>query len=214
MESKRWSALEHFLINRNLPFNMNETEYKGIGHKEVNNLASINPRFHRIASMLLDHIIMCIAIVPLAIFIFVIVFNFSENLNSRIGIVLLFFPFFIYLNKDFFNARSPAKRILGYQVVDRKTEIPASELQCFIRNLTICFIWPIEVIVGLISPSRRIGDFIANTKVIPAEKIKLNTLRLEFKNTRFKANYIIIVIIGFLYFYGLSFILPSTSMTV
>lgn len=126
--------------------------------------------------------------------------------------VLMFFPFFIYLNKDFLNGRSPAKRILGYQVLDRKTEEPASELQCFIRNLTICLIWPIEVIVGLISPERRIGDFLANTKVIVAEKKKIKSIWSELRNVRFKPSYIGIVIVGVIYFYGLSLIVPPTPI--
>ena len=187
---------------------MNEIKYKGIGHKEVNKLSSINPRFHRIASMLLDHIFMTLVIVPLGILIFVIGFQFKENLNKWIGLSLIFFPFFIYVNKDILNGKSAAKRILGYQVIDRKTDKPASEVQCFIRNLTICIIWPIEVIVGLVNPERRIGDFFANTKVIQAEKENLKTIWSDFKKMRLKLSYLIIVLIGIAYFYGLSQIMP------
>lgn len=191
---------------------MNEPEYKGPLHKEVSKLANINPRFHRISSMLLDHIIMCLVIVPLAVLIFVIVLNFQHNLNKWIGVGLMFSPFFIYLNKDFLNGKSPAKRILGYQVLDRKTERPANELQCFVRNLTICIIWPIEVIVGLINPERRIGDFLANTKVVISEKEQLKSLFPEIQKVRLKANFIGIAIIGIIYFYGLSLILPPTPL--
>ncbi len=191
---------------------MSETKYKGIGHKEVNKLASINPRFHRISSMLLDHIFMTFTVVPLGVLIFIILFQFQENLNKWIVLSLMFLPLFIYLNKDILNGKSPAKRIMGYQVMDRKTERPASELQCFIRNLTICIIWPIEVIVGLINPERRIGDYLANTKVIQAEKEKLNSLWSELKKMRFKPSYIGIVIIGIIYFYGLSLIMPAPML--
>ena len=44
-----------------------------------------------------------------------------------------------------------------------KTDTVASSLKCLIRNITI-ILWPIEVIVVLVSPSRRIGDFIAGTE--------------------------------------------------
>ncbi|WP_420604325.1 RDD family protein [Flagellimonas sp.] len=191
---------------------MNEPSYKGPLHKEVSKLSNINPRFHRISSMLLDHVVLCIVIVPLSILIFVLVINFKQSLNNWIGTSLMFFPFFIYLNKDFLNGKSPAKRILGYQVIDRKTEKPASELQCFIRNLTICLIWPIEVVVGYINPERRIGDFLANTKVTMNNKEKLNSLWRDLKKVHFKAIYIIITIIGIIYFYGLSFVLPQTPI--
>jgi len=190
---------------------MNETEYKGILHKEVNRLSNVNPRFHRISSMLLDHIIMCLLVVPMAILIFIIVMNFEDKLNKEFGIALIFVPFFIYLNKDFFKSKSPAKRILGYQVLDKKTNNPANELQCFVRNLTICVAWPLEVIVSLINPERRIGDFLANTKVVSAEKEKLKSIWSDLKNMTIKINYIGILIIGGIYFYGLSLIWPNLN---
>lgn len=98
--------------------------------------------------------------------------------------------FFMYLNKDFFNTKSPAKQILGYQVINRKTEKPATELQCFIRTFTICLAWPLEVIVGFINPERRIGDFITNTKVVVSEKEKLISLWTDLKSTTMKLNFI------------------------
>lgn len=190
---------------------MNEIEYKGILHKHVNKLASINPRFHRIASMLLDHIIMTMVIFPL--WILILIFAISEIVefnNQSLNIAFLSL-LFIYLNKDFFNAKSPAKRILGYQVLNRKNGESATELQCFIRNLTLCVAWPLEVIVGLLNPERRIGDFIANTKVVIAEKEKLKTIYTELKGTTLKLNFISIVIIGGIYFYGLSLLMPNMS---
>jgi len=125
--------------------------------------------------------------------------------------VIFFFMMFIYLNKDFFNAKSPAKRVLGYQVINRKTEKPASELQCFVRNLTIAVAWPLEVIVGLINPERRIGDFLANTKVVVSEKEKLKTIWTDLKSKTLKLNLIGIIIIGVIYFYGLSLLMPNMN---
>lgn len=119
--------------------------------------------------MLLDHIIMTIVIVPPMMLIILAsnaIFKFDNRILSRV----FFSMVFIYVNKDFFNAKSPAKRILGYQVINRKTEKPATELQCFIRNLTIAIAWPLEVTVEYINPQRRIGDYIANTKVVTSDK--------------------------------------------
>jgi uncharacterized RDD family membrane protein YckC len=176
----------------------------GIIIGEISKVANRNPRINRILSMFLDHCIMCLLIIPLGILIFGIVYKLEEYFNPTIGVMLIFIPFFIYLNKDFFNAKSPAKRILGFQVIDRKTNNPANELQCFIRNLTICIAWPLEVIVGLINPERRIGDFLANTKVITSEKEKFKSIWTDIKSTKLKINFIGILIIGGLYFYGLS----------
>lgn len=166
--------------------------------------ANSHPRINRVLSMLLDHCIMCLYIVPLLFIIIGLVSLMEDKLNYEIKTVLIFLPFFLYLNKDFFNAKSPAKRILGFQVIDKKTNNPANEFQCFVRNLTICIAWPLEVIVGLINPERRIGDFLANTKVIASEKQKLNSICTELKNTQLKINFIGILIIGGIYFYGLS----------
>jgi len=104
-----------------------------------------------------------------------------------IGIV----PFSIFtaflLNKDFFNAKSVAKRKLGYQVIDKKTSEPADELKCVIRNSTL-IIWPLEVIVTLISPRKRLGDIIAGTMLTDSEiedpELILDEINMhnEFKN--------------------------------
>lgn len=183
----------------------------GIIVGEISKVANSNPRVKRILSMFLDHCIMCLLIVPLGFLIFGLGALMKNNLNNGIGMVLVFLPFFIYLNKDFFNAKSPAKRILGFQVIDRKTNNPANEFQCFVRNLTICVAWPLEVIVGLINPERRIGDLLANTKVIVSEKQKFKSIWTDFKNKKLKINFIGILIIGGIYFYGLSLLLPGMN---
>ena len=174
-----------------------------ISDKQTPKLKNSNPRIHRVLSMLLDHAIMCILVVPIGILIFGILSQFEEYLNKIIGMIIMYIPIFIYFNKDFFNAKSPAKRILGYQIIDRKTNRNASELQCFVRNLTI-IAWPIEVIVGFINPERRIGDFLANTKVIISEKEKFKSIWTDLKNSKLKTNYIWIIVISGIYFYGLS----------
>ncbi|SDF29797.1 RDD family protein [Ulvibacter litoralis] len=187
---------------------MSETQFNTNGLiGDINDTTRKYPNLHRVLSMLIDHMIMCLVIVPLLALLFGLVAYFEDYLNKWFGISLILLPFFIYLNKDFFKSKSPGKRILGYQVIDRKTNNPANELQCFIRNLTICVAWPIEVIVSLISPERRIGDFLANTKVILAEKEKLKSFWTDLKSTTLKLNYIGIIIIGGIYFYGLSFLL-------
>jgi len=187
--------------------NSNEISAVGVIKKTVDG----NYRLRRIASMLLDHFIMCILIIPPSIILTIISENIGLKMNDGMGFFVFFLIVFIYLNKDFFKGKSPAKRILGYQVINRKTEKPATELQCFVRNLTICVAWPLEVIIGFINPQRRIGDFIANTKVVESEKEKLKTIWTDLKNTTLKINFIGILIIGGIYFYGLSLILPNMN---
>ena len=77
--------------------------------------------------------------------------------------------FSIYFNKDAIKGKSPAKRILGLVIVNDRTGEVADPIRLVIRNITLVF-WPIEVIFSIFSPERRIGDFIAGTKVITDNK--------------------------------------------
>jgi uncharacterized RDD family membrane protein YckC len=74
--------------------------------------------------------------------------------------------FSLYFNKDIYLGRSIAKRVFRLQIVDIKTNKPANPLRCLVRNLTLV-LWPIEVVAALINNERRIGDFIAGTKLTP-----------------------------------------------
>ncbi len=182
---------------------------KGATFDALFKLSNNDFRWYRIISMLLDHFIMCLIVIPLGILILGSGILMEDYINRTIAISLIFTPMFLYLNKDFLNAKSPAKRILGLQVIDRKTGTPASEIQCFIRNLTICVAWPLEVIISFFSPERRIGDLIANTRITTSEKEKLISVWHEAKRTKLKLNYIALMLIGALYFYGISFLLPG-----
>ncbi|WP_299001032.1 RDD family protein [uncultured Tenacibaculum sp.] len=182
---------------------MDKVEHKGLLYEEIGKIPHSNPRVRRILSMLLDHLIICLSIVPLVIIISEVVSQFEQGFYKLIGNGLFFILLFIYMNKDLLRGKSPAKRIMGYQIIDIKTNKPASEFQCFVRNLTIIG-WPIEVIAGLINPQRRLGDFLANTKVITSDKEKLKSMWNDLKNIKVKINFIGILILGGLFFYGLS----------
>lgn len=55
------------------------------------------------------------------------------------------------------NGQSISKKIYGYQIIDIKTNQPANETKCMLINVTI-MIWPIEVLMILINPRRRLGE--------------------------------------------------------
>jgi len=125
----------------------------------------------RLASMLVDHFIMGFAmfipIIPFMIIGMKNVFDISHEQTSMepsFMIYGLILGFATYFNKDFFDGRSPAKRILKVQVVNHKTGEVADPLRCLLRNLTIP-VWPLEVICVLINPHRRLGDYIAGTRI-------------------------------------------------
>ncbi len=86
------------------------------------------------------------------------------------------FAFSFVFNKDIYLGQSIGKRILRLQVVDVRTNRPANPLRCLIRNFTI-LLWPIEVIAALIDKERRIGDYLAGTRLAiydPAVKAEPN----------------------------------------
>jgi uncharacterized RDD family membrane protein YckC len=128
----------------------------------------------RLGAMLLDHLFMSmismVFFIPGMISVFANAFNESHEQTSPnfmgggLG-YLSMLGFAIYFCKDCVNGRSIAKRILKLQVVDNLTEQVASPLKCFIRNIFIV-IWPIEGIIALINPSRRLGDRVAGTKLV------------------------------------------------
>lgn len=175
--------------------------FQYLGSNFIKNLVEENDRFRRITSMLLDHMIVCFIILP-PIIIFTLFINKTvPSMKTTIDLFSISLIILVYFNKDFFRAKSAAKRLLGYQIIDVKTRKNASELQCFLRNLTILFAWPLEVVICFIYPRRRIGDFIANTTVIRGEEEKLKSIWLDVKSTTFKPSYVTILIIGCIYIY-------------
>lgn len=126
----------------------------------------------RLITMLVDHFAMCfvmmILVAPGVIYDMTQAFG-NPNTPHKLFLgnyYLNIFAFSLYFNKDIYLGRSIAKRMLKLQIVDIKTNQPANPLKCFVRNLTI-ILWPIEVIAALINNERRIGDFIAGTKLMP-----------------------------------------------
>ncbi|WP_345052542.1 hypothetical protein [Hymenobacter glaciei] len=113
-------------------------------------------RRKRLCSAFVDHFTIALVGVPVAMLIDKLI----KQESIGIGVLCI-----IYANKDFLQGRSIAKRILGFVVVNRRTKSAASPLRCFIRNITI-LIWPIEVIMLLINPARRLGDYLAGTECV------------------------------------------------
>lgn len=130
----------------------------------------------RYVSMILDHLFMTIIafvlFVPQMFSLFIESFHpghaqpEADLLNdgfAYLGIA----GFAIYFCKDSINGQSIAKRILRLQVIDNATGKVAGPLRCFIRNITI-LVWPVEAIIALTDPGRRLGDRLAGTKLVAA----------------------------------------------
>jgi uncharacterized RDD family membrane protein YckC len=154
----------------------------------------------RLSVMTIDYILlMVLLIIPFAPFIIQVI-KYSQIISHQPVMpdpTFLVTGFTIcstlFLNKDFFNGQSPAKRLLKMHLVIDKSGAVAGPFRCFIRNLTIV-IWPVELIVIIASPQRRIGDYLAGTRLEP---IKAGGIARK----RHIASWLLIVATGCLLFY-------------
>ncbi|MCO6360470.1 RDD family protein [Roseivirga pacifica] len=155
----------------------------------------------RLGTMFLDHLIMCFIIVPPLILMILIVK--SEPFDIKpIETFAFYIMMLVYLNKDFLNGKSISKRILGLRVIDLKTGESASDFKCFLRNMTIP-IWPIEVFVSLFSPTRRLGDVIANTKLEVSDKEQAISILQDLKKKSLTQTSLWTLVVGIIYMSGL-----------
>lgn len=84
------------------------------------------------------------------------------------------------LCKDCINGKSAGKRIMKIEIANEKEGEQVSAVSCIVRNIFVV-LWIIEILVLFISKEKRIGDYVAKTKVVSnskVEKIKIdkNTL--------------------------------------
>lgn len=168
---------------------------------------------NRLASMWLDHFVMLTILTPIWFgFLFALQLIFYSSYpdivpqNNHISYAILLLPVIIYLLKDSYRGKSIVKRVIGLQVIDRASGNPASVMQCFIRNLTLP-LFPLEVIISVFSPSIRLGDLIAGTRVITANKEPVKTILKDMKSTRVSYNSFLILSIGIAYCYLLAYLL-------
>jgi len=160
----------------------------------------------RIGSMLLDHFVLSFVLMIMVLPVFFV--DFADNFAAEVPgtphginwmLYYMLFGISLYFNKDMIQGKSIAKRVLKIEVVDIKTGEIASSLKCLIRNLTI-MIWPIEVIVVLASPSRRIGDYIAGTRIDYISEERNSKPRVDIKNLMLS------IVLGFALLYLGSFV--------
>jgi len=136
-------------------------------------LATKLDRKNRLVTMLLDHAIMCfvcaILLGPLMLY---EMWGFAptKEVSGLLPHSSLYevFVFSLYFNKYIYLGQSIGKRLLKFQILDVHTNRPANPLRCLVRNLTI-LVWPVEVVAALINVERRVGDYMAGTRLVPFE---------------------------------------------
>lgn len=76
------------------------------------------------------------------------------------------------LLKDVAGGRSIGKRLLGLQIVAAQNGLSPHPLKLVLRNLTL-FLFPLEILMLFCKGHRRLGDLLADTKVVAAGKGQL-----------------------------------------
>ena len=141
----------------------------------------------RLKSMLCDFWFTMAIVFPIFLIVlipfFVYVANHGDSSNLfKIYISVAMIPWlmelFVILNKDCINGMSAGKRTFGFKILDYQTKEIASDFQCMLRNITM-IIWPLEVLMIIINPNRRLGDYIAKTEVIKAEIKPIESIMTE-----------------------------------
>jgi len=130
----------------------------------------------RLLAMLLDYVLMSILTAVLIGPFINVPAKFDINgtqssflqLFDKESVYLILLGMTLFLCKDCVGGRSVAKRIIKYQVLDSRSGKPATPLQCLLRNFLIVF-WPVEVVMILFNPTKRLGDRLAGTIVAPYE---------------------------------------------
>ena len=125
----------------------------------------------RLAAFLIDYIMF----MP---FYFIIMIFTSGDMFFESGVYLtakmemlqnlfLLFILVFFMSRDIIKGQSIGKRIARIKVVDN-SEKNAAWWQLILRNISV-IIWPLEALLLLVD-KKRIGDRMANTKVVLLEK--------------------------------------------
>ncbi len=136
--------------------------------------------FSRYASMFLDHASMVFVLMGFMLVFFLPLFLLkkyvfgwwimSKGVGLTLGFLLMGLFGSVYLNKDCIRGRAPGKRLMLHVIVNYGTNEIASPVRCLIRSVTMMLIAPVEIVVTLFSPNRRIGDYIAGTEVVKLDE--------------------------------------------
>jgi len=158
----------------------------------------------RIKSMISDLWFIMAIVFPLFLLVMIPYFVFLANYGDTptlfiIYITVAMIPWlvllFLILNKDCINSMSAGKRTFGFKIIDYRTKELASDFQCMIRNITM-FAWPLEAIIILINPTRRIGDYLAKTEVVKTDTKPIESLMTELQEKQKLSGKLIIASIG------------------
>jgi hypothetical protein len=116
----------------------------------------------------------------------------------------------LVLQKDVLNGMSLGKRKVGLQIIDIDTNKKASSFKCVLRN-SLVFIFPLEILISLFLPERKLGDFIAGTKLVLHATVSLSETKKEFKvhdKIELLKSFTLVFFVTLLLIYLITFLFP------
>lgn len=114
----------------------------------------------RLISLLVDGSVIIGIYIPLIFILFIV----GSGNNVIFRILLLSIIYSLFLCKDIlFQGQSIGKRILKLKVRDLNGR-GISSFRLVLRNFFV-IIWPVEIIMCLINPQRRLGDILIGTEI-------------------------------------------------
>ncbi len=139
------------------------------------------------------------ALIMLISQVFVFMSFIEQNYLMKITFSIMFS---LFLCRDNLNGQSLGKRLMKIQVIDNRTMQTPTNFKCMLRNMFLC-VWPIELLIVLITGDRRLGDYVSKTKII------INT---EPQDVRFKIADLAVLLICIVVIFGFTeiFLLLST----
>lgn len=128
---------------------------------------SVIPLGARILSMVID--LLFVGLVGAFLYFLFSPYDPKSNLNdSRMELNRIFFiavVYSLYFCKDVFFGRSLGKWLFNLRVVNSRSNKIASPIRCVCRNF-FAMLWFVEVVLIFRDPARRLGDFVAKTKLV------------------------------------------------
>lgn len=128
----------------------------------------------RIKGWIID--LLPIFIIGMPLILFSLLTKLYDNLIFMNFVISVIYCYIIC--KDLPAGQSYGKFENNMKIVTIDNNYPTS-IQLISRNIILLFILPIEIIVTLISPEKRIGDILCRTKVIINDDIKNNRWYLQ-----------------------------------
>ena len=108
-----------------------------------------------------------------------------------IASALYFLSFGLFISKDVFGNSSLMKKTHGIKIVDNKTGNDVTPMRTVLRNSTLILLLHVEFFWAFMSPKRRIGDYLFNTKLISTDRLSFKESWSKIKATKIDSNIIL-----------------------